>query len=463
MSCVYRPPPLFAADVTDLRATIVKTIESFDSHFQTLIEPWQALSAEERGAIDAETSIAAIASAWEANGEALRSLLLPVPPITRALPRFASDGHNCTSDQSFGSSSSSSSSRKDEDDNGGSTYSSGEMILAHLARDWSSHGAVARAATHRPVLRHLDSLQRRARSGQPLRILVPGSGACRLAWEMARRGHRVEANDASTTMLLAARAMIALISHGALASHRAHADLEVSPPLRIVPRAGCAGGIAPRERTCLNSAFVPEAGLWKAGGGAHRSHHSHGLRAGRTQRSWRRPMLSCDEVNAVSERLTLQPGAWSSSYASEQFNASFDALVTCYFIDTLGDPASAIRHARRLLRPGGHWLNVGPLLWHDAAGRLRLSMDEIIALLRLGGFELTSAPSHLGAVPYLSSEPTASSHGLTKTVWRRALSALSTWSWRGSGRAGRRGSAAAVDGDEVERHDVVFWVARLVR
>ena len=43
---------------------------------------------------------------------------------------------------------------------------------------------------------------------------------------------------------------------------------------------------------------------------------------------------------------------------------SFDCIVTCFFIDTahnLMDYTSAIN---KILKPGGLWVNIGPLHWH---------------------------------------------------------------------------------------------------
>ena len=435
MQCNVSLPALFADDAlvlerSSLTADLTQSIRAFEARLQPLTKAWEALTAAELAAIGADDTIASIADAWEANSLALRTLLLPVPPIVRALPAGC-DAPAAAFPLSCGGSSS----------GGGSTYSSGEMVLAHLARDWSSHGAIARQATHAPVLRYVAAM----RANRPLRVLVPGAGACRLAWELARIGHRVEANDASITMLTAARAMIGRVAKAAAGGDRGRTRTPAAAAglgkgdtalrnaaLRIVPRAGCAGGVSPRASTCLGSAFVPD--------------HSGG-------RNGHRPSArrSCSAVGAAVSRLTLQAGPWCESYSSNDHVASFDLVVTCYFLDTLADPAAAIRHVRKLLRPGGVWLNVGPLHWHDAPGTLRFSLSELLALIKLSGFQLHRQRS-LGAVPYLSAvEPKAASwaawtpHGVGAAL-RRAL--------RG------RGRGSAVEGEE-ERHDVVFWAARV--
>ena len=75
--------------------------------------------------------------------------------------------------------------------------------------------------------------------------------------------------------------------------------------------------------------------------------------------------------------LTLQAGAFERLYGAARHGAAvtppWDALLTSYFLDTLADPAAAVRTAWDLLAPGGVWINVGPLHWHQPKlGFLRL-------------------------------------------------------------------------------------------
>lgn len=42
---------------------------------------------------------------------------------------------------------------------------------------------------------------------------------------------------------------------------------------------------------------------------------------------------------------------------------------------------------RRTLRPGGVWINCGPLHWHSSSA-LALSLDEMLALISGSGFKL---------------------------------------------------------------------------
>ena len=43
---------------------------------------------------------------------------------------------------------------------------------------------------------------------------------------------------------------------------------------------------------------------------------------------------------------------------------SFDGFVSCFFIDTAPNILDYVIAIRRLLRPGGVWINLGPLQYH---------------------------------------------------------------------------------------------------
>lgn len=86
------------------------------------------------------------------------------------------------------------------------------------------------------------------------------------------------------------------------------------------------------------------------------------------------PDLSAQEVLArtppamIKDRdFSMCAGDFEDVYSPEkQSPDSWDALVSCFFIDTAPNILSYIRQIHYLLRPGGVWLNVGPLTYHWA-------------------------------------------------------------------------------------------------
>lgn len=319
-------PPLFVADAHGARERAVRLVREYEEEIHALLAPLRALSPAEAHAVRANHSATSLAKAWSANAAALHTLLLTDAAPTLALPPpgailpCAAAAAAAAYDMS---------------------YDNGEQLLAHLARDWAATGRRARRRVYGPLMRALPG-------HRPLRVLVPGAGACRLAWELARRGHRVEATDVSASMLVAARAIIG----GGMRA------------LPIQPHARCESGALHRE-ACLATELLPDV----------------------------RPS------RAASSRLSLQLADFLEP--SEGSGATWDRIVSAYFIDTIANPARTMARARALLRPGGRWLNTGPLLWHDdGAGLLRLTADELRALLECSGFSVLRWRV-LGSVEYL--------------------------------------------------------------
>ncbi|KAK8018804.1 hypothetical protein PG991_007994 [Apiospora marii] len=64
----------------------------------------------------------------------------------------------------------------------------------------------------------------------------------------------------------------------------------------------------------------------------------------------------------------------------------YDVIITYFFLDTARNPLTYLETIRRLLRPGGHWLNLGPLLYGTAA-QVQLSLDEMVLVSSALGFD----------------------------------------------------------------------------
>ena len=70
----------------------------------------------------------------------------------------------------------------------------------------------------------------------------------------------------------------------------------------------------------------------------------------------------------------------------------YDAVVTLFFIDTSLDIIETLEHIHRLLRPGGRWINLGPLLWTSGGqAAMELSLEEMLALAAEVGFDVVGS------------------------------------------------------------------------
>ena len=107
----------------------------------------------------------------------------------------------------------------------------------------------------------------------------------------------------------------------------------------------------------------------------------------------------------------------------EQHTGQWDAVLTCFFIDTVCNPFPAtfcllqlkvltlstradpqaknvvnyLRIIHDILAPGGVWINLGPLLWHwenntSNDPSVELTLEEVKLLARKIGFEVSVSP-----------------------------------------------------------------------
>ncbi|KAG6830182.1 hypothetical protein H0H87_008958 [Tephrocybe sp. NHM501043] len=79
----------------------------------------------------------------------------------------------------------------------------------------------------------------------------------------------------------------------------------------------------------------------------------------------------------------------------EPHAGEWDAILTCFFIDTAKNIVNYLRIIHRILAPGGVWVNLGPLLWHFENNNtndpsVELDLEEVKALARNIGFEISN-------------------------------------------------------------------------
>ena len=99
------------------------------------------------------------------------------------------------------------------------------------------------------------------------------------------------------------------------------------------------------------------------------------------------PRLSGDLELAECDFLSLQaPAALRADIPP-----GYDFVVTLFFIDTSLNIIETLEHIHRLLKPGGTWINLGPLLWTGGGqASLELSLEEVLRLASIVGFEIAA-------------------------------------------------------------------------
>ncbi|CAM9952703.1 unnamed protein product, partial [Phaeothamnion confervicola] len=77
------------------------------------------------------------------------------------------------------------------------------------------------------------------------------------------------------------------------------------------------------------------------------------------------PDVDIAELLSGPGTLSFQLGSFQQIYlAGGMHRGAFDAVVTSFFIDTAENVVGYIATIRHVLRPGGLWINLGPLHWH---------------------------------------------------------------------------------------------------
>jgi carnosine N-methyltransferase len=294
------------------------------------------------------------------------------------------------------------SSNLEEDDWRGSATGSDLEIarstIRQFYRDWSAEGAEERNASHKPVLRDLavefSSLADKSR----VRVLVPGAGLCRLAFNIAAAGFTVEANEISY--------------HQLLASHFILHHAKSSPVMDLYPWALSFSNNLERHHQ-LEKVVLPDVHPAKTLSG-----------------------ISC--VEELSPLRTLQPEQSRFTINATEFSAlpnspnhrnAFDAVTTVFFLDTAPNLLRYIETVHRCLKTGGIWINVGPLLWNcfengpagrregdwdddeackarrpqvqEEHGKLEFSEDEVLMLLEHCGFRVEKHEERAGEAGYI--------------------------------------------------------------
>ncbi|KAG9043300.1 hypothetical protein FS837_009763 [Tulasnella sp. UAMH 9824] len=97
------------------------------------------------------------------------------------------------------------------------------------------------------------------------------------------------------------------------------------------------------------------------------------------------------EIYGVTDE-DIRSGKVSDGKTSQE--AQWNAVLTCFFIDTAKDIVEYLRIIHQALVPGGIWVNLGPLLWHyenNNTGDISIeaSLDEVKALATAIGFEIS--------------------------------------------------------------------------
>lgn len=267
----------------------------------------------------------------------------------------------------------------EKDDRGvtGENMTKVSVVLKQLYRDWTAGGAREREECFGPLLR---ALQRHYPTpSEEIKVLTPGCGLGRLPWDIARLGYFSQANEFTYFMLLGMM----------LVYHAEHEKYEIFP----------------WAYACSNHAS-PDAQL--------------------------RPCFFPDVENPSAARVRVQSGDFLVEFRGPANHEAWDCIPTCFLLDATANILQTIQHIHWLLKPGGLWTNIGPLLYHHSDREMgysphfsapkRNSQWPRVPIIELSMEELKAALPHLGFRLIREEEVLTSynrdEHSLMGTVYR---------------------------------------------
>jgi len=252
---------------------------------------------------------------------------------------------------------------------GGSSYGSVAQVVAHLVRDWSSDGRAIRHSIYpwirTKLLEYSDDF-RPSRDGSTTTtqsVLVPGAGLGRLAWELATTTASKESSLSD--------------SNGAIGT-----------------TADCYFRVHAVERS---TAFLAAANFCFSTNQSVVLHpYASDYFTNEVDSQQRYEQVRIPDVLPSTTARNATIGRGHLSYSMGDFvqiatttidPGTYDAVVTCFFLDTATNIFEYLHAIHQVLRVGGLFVNVGPLQWHYNA-LLQLSVGELRDLLLAFGFEI---------------------------------------------------------------------------
>lgn len=199
--------------------------------------------------------------------------------------------------------------------------------LRQFVRDWALEGAAEREACYGPLLRSLQTYLPLTRDApKAWRVCCPGSGLGRLPFDCARMGYAAQGNEFSYHMLLA--------SQWVLNETKSAFCQSIFPfVLSTSNRMG--------KDDHLREIKIPD--IWPT-----------------------------EEIKPGTD-FSMCAGEFVEVYQDQK--GEWDALLTPFFIDTAKNIFLYIRVFADILRPGGLWSNIGPLLYHYAEMEQEISIE----------------------------------------------------------------------------------------
>lgn len=220
-----------------------------------------------------------------------------------------------------------------------------QSTIKQFVRDWSSEGEAEREMCYTPILDEIEEHFGEYNSAQrdKIQILVPGAGLGRLAYEIASRGYTCQGNEFSLFMLMG--------SNFVLNKSKGKDSNTIYPWVHQYTN-------NMKQEDQLKAVTFPDI----------------------------------DPANIPSStRFSMLAGDFLEVYNANEYYGTQDCVVTCFFIDCAHNVVEFIDLIHKVLKPGGKWINFGPLLYHFAdvahEASIEPSYDIVKSVIERSGFK----------------------------------------------------------------------------
>jgi len=92
-----------------------------------------------------------------------------------------------------------------------------------------------------------------------------------------------------------------------------------------------------------------------------------------------------------NSNMSMVAGEFNEIYRTEDHLTMWDVVATSFFIDTAKNVLDYVETIHKILKPGGLWINIGPLLYHFSQVQgevsIELTFQELCEVISLQGFE----------------------------------------------------------------------------
>ncbi|KAL3884469.1 hypothetical protein ACJMK2_024608 [Sinanodonta woodiana] len=215
-----------------------------------------------------------------------------------------------------------------------------KTTLKQFVRDWSELGKEERRCCYEPVINEiLKRFPPHLCNPVDVTVLVPGAGLGRLAFELAKLGYSCQGNEWSLFMLFASNFVLNKC----------------------------------KDRNCFR--LYPWVHQW-----TNNESNSDQVEA-----------VTFPDINPSdlpeNSNFSMAAGDFLEVYKDPD---SWDCVSTVFFIDTAHNIIQYIETIWTILKPGGIWVNLGPLLYHYAdipnEMSIELSYEDVKNIIKQTGF-----------------------------------------------------------------------------